>query len=153
MSPADELRAAAQKIRDTAKGATPGPWQVGNGVEIGIGIEQHSPGRFSYDALLAEVTSENDRINDVEDAKDFRSVDITVGSAEADAAWIALASPQIAEPIAAWLEGAGCDLGGAEAYLARTVPGEIFDPFEYVDEPDSVRAALAVARAINGGAR
>ena len=56
-----------------------------------------------------------------------------------------------AEPLAAWLKVAGDDLGGAEAYLARTVPpGEIFDPFDYVDEPNSCEHALAVARAILG---
>lgn len=141
MSPADELCAAARKIRDTARGTTPGPWGVGNGVEIGIGIEQHSPGRFSYDTLLAEVTSENDRINDVEDAKDYRGVDLTVGSPEADAAWIALASPVIAEPIAAWLEGAA---GAYDAFTESHGP----DVAERI-----VYDALAVARAINGGAR
>lgn len=58
-----------------------------------------------------------------------------------------------AEPIAAWLEGAADDLGGVEAYLARTAPGEIsdlFDPFDYVNEPNSCEHALAVARAILG---
>lgn len=55
-----------------------------------------------------------------------------------------------AEPIAAWLEDAADDLGRVEAYLARTEPGDLFDPFDYVDEPDSCEHALAVARAILG---
>ena len=58
---------------------------------------------------------------------------------------------RVAVPLAAWLEGSAEDLGGAEEYLARTAPPEeVFDPFDYVDEPESVRAALDIARSILG---
>lgn len=125
MNPADELRAAAKLLRETASKATPAAkWQLLSYQIVGL-----------YDEAADTVTD----------------VAFTYGN-QPNARWIALASPAIAEPLAAWLERAGDDLSGAEAYLART-PGEIFDPFEYCDEPDSVRAALAVARAINGGDR
>ena len=141
IQPADELRAAAAKIRDIAGPTTPGPWTDRSTDDTGawpimiVGGDD-SPGDGRGEPVLIVHESVTEEI-----------------VAREDATWIALAGPQIAEPLAAWLEGAADDLGGAEEYLARTAPGETFDPFEYVDEPGSVRAALRVARAINGGAQ
>lgn len=102
------LRAAAQKLRDTAAKVTPGPWfDNGNGhVMYGEAGTGESP-----DALIAESW---------------------------DAAWIALASPVLAEPLADQLE--------AIAELDETLGSGI--------GPVTARAvisALAVARAVLGG--
>lgn len=140
MNPSEELHAAAAKVRKTAIGTTPAPW------------EDRSAEGTAWPILIVGGPIPDDptaRLDTVIKVHEFIDDEVMT---YADAAWIALAGPQIAEPLAAWLERAGDDLSGAEAYLART-PGEIFDPFEYCDEPDSVRAALAVARAINGGDR
>jgi hypothetical protein len=127
-SPAEVLRAAATLLLDTASKATaaggPTPWRALDGFN-GAG-DVATPG----DHVVATTMH---------------------GRGRPVAEWIALMSPAVAEPLAALLAGAADDLGGAEAYLARTAPGEVFDPFEYVDEPDSVRAALAFARSILGG--
>ena len=130
MSPAATLRDAAKVLRDTASNATPGPWKTKGVGDFGwLVVDADPAGRFSVE------TEDNEH-------------------GRADAAWIALAHPGLAEPLAAWLEIAADDLGGAAAYLARTAasspPGEVFDPFDYVDEPDSVRAAMDIARAILG---
>lgn len=125
-SPADELRAAATLLRETASKATPGPWTAG-----GYGSAGWTVGDIRGDLYIETEDSEQGK---------------------ADAAWIALASPALAEPIAAALESAGNDLSGAEAAAAKLAHlGEDFDPIEFCDEPASVRAALAVARALNGG--
>jgi hypothetical protein len=102
-TPAEELRAAATKLRETASKATPGPWRVGGGTSIGVGIEPHSRGSFAYDAIVAEATSEEDRENDVETAFGWDRV-VEVGTPAADAEWIALASPALAEPLADLLD-------------------------------------------------
>lgn len=124
LTPAATLRAAATLIRETASNATqghPAPWHA----------EPDFNGWWHVATPAPHL--------------------VTSAAKEPVAAWIALMSPAVAEPLAAWLGGAGDDLGGAEAYLARTAPpGEIFDPFDYVDEPESVRAALAFARSILG---
>jgi hypothetical protein len=59
MTEAEELRAAAAKLRETAANASPGPWSAQD---------------FAFRHGLA------------------------------DAAWIALMDPAVAEPLAAWLE-------------------------------------------------
>lgn len=59
-----------------------------------------------------------------------------------DEEWVALMSPALAEPLAAWLEGA--------AGQASAMGGP--DDWGICDEPGSVQSAVEVARAINGGA-
>lgn len=59
-----------------------------------------------------------------------------------DEEWVALMSPALAEPLAAWLE----DCAGQASAMSGP------DDFGICDEPGSVQAALKVARAINGGA-
>jgi len=56
-------------------------------------------------------------------------------------------APAVAEPLAAWLHHCGEELSVATMY-ARD---HGCDPVDLLDEPDSVRSALAVARAINQG--
>jgi hypothetical protein len=132
-TPADELRAAATLLRETASKATPGPWQIRDGNNVSSNV----------------AARDEHMVIDGGGWTDGTKAVVYGAALTADAAWIALMSPAAAEPLAALLKGAADDLGGAEAYLARTAPGEVFDPFEYVDEPESVRAALAIARAVN----
>lgn len=107
-TPADELRAAAALLRETASRATPGPW----------GAEEVSArvlGVLSYSAS-SPVASIGDP------AEPY---------VPGDAAWIALASPALAEPLARWL-----------SFVAET----------WVHQRATARhQALAVARAITGG--
>ncbi|KAB2384722.1 hypothetical protein [Actinomadura montaniterrae] len=134
MTPAEELRAAEAKVRETASKATPGPW-VADGLEISG--EVTDPDADMYARWVAESLDDNDPDHGCDNA-----------------AWIALASPALAEPLAGLLKSAGNDLSGAEAAAAKlTHLGEGFDPVEFCDEPASVRRALDVARAINGSTR
>ncbi|MEV7008251.1 hypothetical protein [Streptosporangium sp. NPDC051022] len=130
--PVEEIRAAATRLREVAADATPGPWQVGNGTVIGLGIEQTSRGSFSYTAQLAEVFDGTTR-----DEENYGGHDL--GSPEGDAAWIALAHPGLAEPLAGWLEEVADD---AEKH-ARGGCGNSADEI-------ACGWPLAVARLING---
>lgn len=121
LTPAETLRTAAGLLRETASRT--------------LGINR--PWRYSPGKPSDSVRTES-------------GWEIAYGDDPSNLRWIALASPTLAEPLAAWLEGAADDLGGVEAYLARTAPGEISDPFDYVDEPNSCEHALAVARTILG---
>ena len=55
---------------------------------------------------------------------------------------------EAADHLIAWLEGCASDLEGA----TRSYPAaeEDVDPMQLVDEPDSVRRALALARVVVG---
>src|SRR5690606_31540781 len=108
LTPTETLRAAATLLRETASRT--------------LGINR--PWRYSPGKPSDSVRTES-------------GWEIAYGDDPSNLRWIALASPTLAEPLAAWLEGAADDLGGVEAYLARTAPGEISDPFDYVDEPNS----------------
>ncbi|WP_329520537.1 hypothetical protein [Spirillospora sp. NBC_01491] len=128
MTPVDELRAAATRLRETAAKATPGPWKTKGFGEFGwLVVDANPAGRFSVE------TEDNEH-------------------GRADAVWIALASPVLAEPLADWLEQCANDLAGAERTAAKW-PGDFSDPLDICDEPDSVRRALTLARAVNRGAK
>lgn len=114
MTPAEELRAAAAKVRKTAVKAAPGPWKVCRAV--GIGCVVHDP------TVTFCITVETKWVSG------------------GDAAWIALASPTLAGPLAAWLESCA---GQASAMAAS-------DDWGICDEPGSAQQALDVARAILG---
>lgn len=108
---AELLRRAAAKLRETAAKATPGPWMTSRIAGIGSAL---------HDSEL--------------------HIHIPVGTTDvsaADGAWIALASPIIAEPLATYLENeattadelTAIGLGPGEPYrlaltLARAVLGE-----------------------------
>ena len=78
MSPAEELRAAATLLRETASKATPGPWTVHT--IAGIGRTVNDPeGSLSIPVGTSWVSAD-------------------------DGAWIALMSPAVAEPLAAVLD-------------------------------------------------
>jgi hypothetical protein len=46
-----------EAIQARADAATPGPWGVGDGTEIGLGIEQDEDGGFYFDAIVAQATT------------------------------------------------------------------------------------------------
>lgn len=54
------------------------------------------------------------------------------------------------EPLAAWLEAVAGDLTTAALAVTKWPDGETRDPADYIDEPESARHALAVARSILG---
>ena len=140
---ADELRAAAAKLRKLEMSTTPGRWVSGDleeqadyGKQIAVSSDDG--------ALVAEI---NLRAGDA--AWRYMCTE-----AEADAAWIALASPALAEPLASWLED-----------FARWAKDSIFVydeeeevPVHESDYCDGVigkgcqcfARALAVARVLNG---
>ncbi|TYB50253.1 hypothetical protein FXF51_56865 [Nonomuraea sp. PA05] len=128
---ASELRPAAARLREAARKATPGPWTAehpswaGENAVLSTALNGHAV------AVCGEETKGADH------------------PASADAAWIALASPLLAEPLAALLEHF------AAKYERLT---EVFgDPPSgpahrlAAGKPElSVDFALAVARIING---
>jgi hypothetical protein len=122
MTPAEELRAAATKLRETAAKATPGSWTA----------REHSSDIFA-------------------DSSDFEWVAEALiphepAISRGNAAWIALMSPVIAEPIARVLDEA------ADLYtwtLERTSP-ELREELEPRIRQNTIEGELAVARQING---
>lgn len=115
---AEELRTAATKLRDTAKAATRGPWHTAENV----GADGNAYGKNHIGNWGGEY------LDSVADAGDG-------AAATADAAWICLANPLLAEPLAAWLESwEGVDLR------------------EDGPLPEDFARALKIARVLNGGA-
>ena len=107
MTITDELKTAADKLRTTAYGALSGPWQsLDDGDRL---IALNDTGR-AWATVLEEP----------------------VGHA-GTAAWIALANPELAQPLADWLESA------AKEFITE----------EWTDCPTAA-CAVAVARVING---
>jgi hypothetical protein len=125
-SVADELRSAAVKLRDTAYGAPSGPWQSLDGGDRLVALTES--GR-AWTHVLEEPVGH-------------------AGTAE----WIALASPVLAEPLAAWLEQAA--VWHDETTDVLTDPNHVLhDACGGVAGADCSCFAhpLAVARALNGG--
>ena len=116
MSPSETLRAAATKLRETASKATPGPWQIGP--EFGDMVTSPEPNWNGNPTVIASDLA------DGHPGFDWNNV-----------AWVALMSPAVAEPLAAWLETCANDLADAR---------------HYIDEPNSCEHALAIARSILG---
>lgn len=101
-TPAEQLRAAAIKLRDTAKAATSGPWvayatpgpRVDDDCAWTLGrpyCEKGSPQECEPECGVTVLTTgsegcENDNVS------------------EGDAKWMELANPLLAEPLATWLE-------------------------------------------------
>lgn len=139
MSPADELRAAATLLRETASKATPGPW------------ERPLNTRYKHIVTAAKPDDELGRYRDGRPEKVVVALIETWSNGAhvrkrngRDLEWIALMSPAVAEPDA--------DLFDAIADLV-----EHYDIAEHIDgEPCSdfacriVAAALRTARAITG---
>lgn len=121
-TPADELRAAAERLRVLATEATPGPWR------------QHDThlGQYGYTATV---------LSGERNATELRAWLPTMsqgpwGEARnvwADAGYIATMHPGVGAALAAWLDSlTGIDIS------------------EHAALPEEYRHALAVARAING---
>lgn len=89
VSPAAELRAAAALLREIAGAATPGPWE-------GV-VDDHGGGEINASVWADSIGY-------------YITEKISSGPLHlADAHWIGLMSPVVAEPIAAWLDyEAGC---------------------------------------------
>lgn len=125
---ADELRQAAATLRETARGVTPGPWDRAADVldrDTPYGDNHVGFWRGEYLMSVAEAGAGE--------------------QADRDAAWICLASPVLAEPLAAWLEHT------ATVVVSFELPDHAdhepcADPLCYTAHP-----ALAVARVLNGG--
>lgn len=123
MTPAEELRAAATKLRATAAHAAAGPWHIRPGNDVS-----------------SNVADRNDDL--IIDGGGYASGDkaIVYGAAlNGDAAWISLVNPLLAEPLAQLLEDQAAMY---EHYLLRGA-----DVAERI-----VWHGLGVARVINGGA-
>lgn len=118
MTPAEELRAAAKLLRETAEQATPGPWGVESVASESIGV-------LSYPAHAFVATI------------GVRTADESV---TADAAWIALVSPALAKPLAAWLD--------SRAQALDDLPSVADDLANR--KGSNIRQALDIARVING---
>jgi len=134
VTPAEELRKAAARLREVASTATPGPWQDCSDPDGGAWpryvVGTPRPGE---DAQATDVLTVHESVGD------------HVISRE-DTAWIALANPALAEPLLKLLEGAAEDLAGTERLVSK-LPGGA-DPLTYCDEPGGIRIALDIARAI-----
>lgn len=113
--PAERLRLAADRLERTAVAATPGPWVS----ERATWAHENVRGHVAAPKLVSE-TREG-----------------VAHATEADADWIALASPALAPPLVAWLR-------------SMAIPWH-----EYLGEvPNTPRAhALALADVILGGGR
>lgn len=134
MSPAEELRAAAARIRGRAEKATPGPW------------------RAEPDTHAGRVWVQRGRTRDGADCEPLFNVRGGESYAQraADAEHIATWSPEPALAVAAWLEQTadrhGEDDAGVHSRLCLSAPAG-----QATVCPD-MAAALVAARAISGGA-
>jgi len=135
---AEELREAARMLRDTASGATRGPW-----VHHPTVNRRDLENEFAWTVCRTICEGTGDGCEPgcgqnvlTTGAEDCEEDNVTMF----DAAWIALVNPSLAEPLAAWLEQV--------AERAERL-GVLHD-----DGGQAVnRNALAVARVLNGGAR
>lgn len=97
MTPGEELHAAATKLRETAKGATPGRWWAGDP----IGREF---GGMDFPIASDHLLSSPPYVAYVDVSPEAMGVRSQVEDAKADATWIALVHPGLAEPLALLLE-------------------------------------------------
>lgn len=103
-------------IRERERKATKGPWTVGNGEVIGLGIEQTSRGSFTYEAQLA-------RVLDLFEREEENVGDRHLGSREADAQFIAHAREDVPALLAEVdrLRADGRNLGKALADVGEAI--------------------------------
>lgn len=138
MTPAEELRAAAERIREYAKGTTPA-----DGDPAGwLGAVNEDTGHaFIFGGPTDEAGYRTGVVFEFRDETDCQNC---VRPTAEDLRWMWLMSPELAEPLAAWLED--------EARQYDLPPCN--DPTgvcNRCEHDPSVLDALAVARAINGG--
>ena len=125
MKPADELRAAAEKLRKLAAYATPAPWTWKRWHSDTCPADCDDPTCF-----LLIVGSPYGPVGDADVDRDVFAVERSVHErGESDAAYIAAMHPGVGELLAKWLESAAED----------------------AEQIGADHRAVAVARAINGG--
>lgn len=133
MSAREELLTAARRLREVSAAATPGPWEDCSDPDGGAWpryvIGSPAPGSDRGEEVL--------RVH--ESIADHQVV------TRDDTAWIALAHPGLAGPLAALLEG----IAGRHIPIEESGGQWCAEDSRRLPCPD-VTAALAVARAING---
>jgi hypothetical protein len=132
VTPAEELRAAAEKIRKLAAEATPPPWTWQRWHSDTCPADCNDPTCF-----LLIVGSPHGPVGDADVDRDVFAVERSVQErGEGDAAYIAAMHPGVGEALAELLDTAA-------DYVADDSP----------NHPTHLVRALAVARAILGGPR
>lgn len=128
-APADELRAAAETLRDLAKAATPGPWR------------QHDThlGQYGHTATVLSGEGNDTDLRAWLPTMSQESWDET-RNVWADGAYIAVAHPGVGSALADWLDVAAEHCRGHYLCCDNGPCSETAKP------------ALAVARALNGSA-
>ncbi|WP_049568711.1 hypothetical protein [Nonomuraea sp. SBT364] len=133
---AEELKTAATRVREAARGTAAGPWKAS---------PVWSPDAAVTSAVYSHAhpagTPESEVV--ASGQKRYRKGGLRN---PCNAVWIALANPDLAEPLASWLEET------ARQYDAPPCD----DPTgvcNHCERRDDFVNALHVARAINGGAR
>lgn len=129
-APAEELRAAAKKIRNIATKATPGPW---------VSLEHGD--RIVRDPAVTWAEADDDPCG--EGAPLEYVIDEPLEYNRDNGDHIALWHPGVAELVAAWLDD--------EADMLRTASGRRMSTEQITAAEHWHRHGLAVARAINGG--
>jgi hypothetical protein len=136
MTPAETLRAAAERLRELAKDATPGPWRFE--LRPLAGVNPSVEEAWVVGPLGEDVSGT------IEVARGYaHEADDADGPwlVEPDGRWIAALSPAVAEPLAAWLEQ-------RSTWCAQCVHDDpVYDAERWM------MWELAVARAILGGDR
>lgn len=129
MIPAEELRSAAAKLRETAAKATPGPWEHVSTDDDGIrplwviGPPEDPEDGWTCREVVYFTDEMAGLLADVTEPEGIMS--------RADLDWMALMGPTVAHPLATWLESFdGIDLS------------------EHAAVPDDYLHAVQVARAI-----
>jgi hypothetical protein len=140
-TPQDKLTRAAELIRERAGKASPGPWNH----------DPNSTGEWSvYGAggwLVASAVAYDGGVARMPDPRSDRVHPPERIDSTANAAWIALMSPDVAPHIAAWLERS------AEDYRAERKAQSKWPPGGYTMLlPDDFDAAVAFADLILGSA-
>lgn len=126
MTPADKLREAARQVRELAGKATPGPWAYQGAFGTGFVYPADAPPEQTVaQAWIVRAREHNARF--------------------ADARWIAALSPDVAEPLAAWLDAA--------ADQAESLYGSLPDSLRTAATENAHALPLALADALGVGGK
>lgn len=143
MTPADELRTAAAKLRALAKRTTPHPWTTAwNGQDYELwGANQHDARAYPIKEWTYGIATWEPQASEQRAECDT-----------ADADWIAAMHPGVGLALADWLEQAAhhyeCGIRAADDVFRDDPAGR--EAFLTTGPGASSPQALAVARAING---
>lgn len=148
---ADELKTAATALRETRMGATRGPWVPYPTISSRRDDESWTISRpWCNNAEKCEPDCGHEVLTTGAEGCEEDSI------REGDVAWICLVNPELAEPLAAWLEDtANWFDEDVEHDLEADALVHINDMCDRVvgDDCKCFTHPLAVARAINGGPR